>query len=185
MDPVTLHRRTVEAWTSRVAAVEDDQWDLPTPCPDWDVRALVNHVVSEDAWTVELLAGRTLSDVGDSLDGDLLGDDGAASAAQAASEAVSAAGLADPDGTVALSYGVEQVGEYLRQLSADHLIHAWDLAKATSGDLELASDLVTEVATWYADREELYRSAGLVGPRAEAAGDQAQDRLVAAFGRRP
>ncbi len=185
MDPVTLHRRTVDVWTSRVAAVRDDQWSLPTPCAEWDVRALVNHVAAEDRWTTELLAGRTLADVGDSLDGDLLGEDGAASAAQAAAGAVAAAGRADPDRTVSLSYGAERVGEYLLQLAADHLVHAWDLARATDGELELEADLVTAVAAWYADREDLYRSAGAVGPRVEGAGDRAQDRLLAAFGRHP
>ena len=51
MDLETLYRRTVEGWTARVEAVGPDQWAAPTPCEDWDVRTLVNHVVGEDAWT--------------------------------------------------------------------------------------------------------------------------------------
>ena len=39
------------------------------------MRDLVNHVVGEDRWTVPLVEGRTIADVGSSLDGDLLGDD--------------------------------------------------------------------------------------------------------------
>ena len=52
MDLNTLYHRTVECWADRVNAVADDQWDAPTPCRDWTVRDLVNHVVGEDRWTV-------------------------------------------------------------------------------------------------------------------------------------
>ncbi len=48
MDLETLYRRTVESWTARVQTVGADQWTAVTPCADWDVRELVNHVVGED-----------------------------------------------------------------------------------------------------------------------------------------
>ena len=48
MEDWALHRRAVEEWLQRVAAVDDEQWRRPTPCADWDVRALVNHVVGEE-----------------------------------------------------------------------------------------------------------------------------------------
>ena len=57
MDAAELHRRTVETWAARVRAVAADQWDGPTPCTDWNVRELVNHVVGEDAWTMPLMRG--------------------------------------------------------------------------------------------------------------------------------
>ena len=41
-----------------------------------------------------------------------------------------------------LSYGDEQMTEYVHQLSADHLIHGWDLAVATGGDVRLDPELV-------------------------------------------
>ena len=65
--------------------------------------------------------------------------------------------------TVHLSYGDEQPAEYVRQLAADHLVHAWDLAAATGGDRTLDPELVDEVAAWFAEREELYRAGGAVG----------------------
>ncbi|HLN76165.1 MAG TPA: nuclear transport factor 2 family protein, partial [Nocardioidaceae bacterium] len=79
-------------------------------------------------------------------------------------------------------YGDEEPGEYIRQLAADHLVHGWDLAAAIDGDTRMDPHLVTEVARWFGEREELYRSAGLVGPRAPLGGD-AQTNLLAAFGR--
>jgi uncharacterized protein (TIGR03086 family) len=183
MDVKTLHRRAVESWQRFVDGVGADQWDLPTPCTDWDVRALVNHVVGEERWTGPLLDGMTIAEVGDRFDGDLLGADPQAAGRTAAAE--SAAAVADKlDGidTVHLSYGDEDPGEYVHQLAADHLIHGWDLAAATGGDTKLDPELVKEVADWFADREELYRSAGAVGARTESSGDPQSD-LLAAFGR--
>ena len=46
----------------------------PPRAREWNVRELVNHVVGEDAWTVPLMRGATIAEVGDSLDGDLLGE---------------------------------------------------------------------------------------------------------------
>ena len=92
MDQETAYRRSVEGWTARVEAVGPDQWALPTPCADWDVRTLVNHVVGEDLWTGPLMRGATMEEVGDRFDGDLLGDDPRASARTAAAVAMSRRG---------------------------------------------------------------------------------------------
>ena len=185
MDLITLHRRTVEAWQQRLDAVGPKQWACPTPCVEWDVRALTNHVIGEEWWTRPLLQGMTIAEVGDRFDGDLLGSDPARVGRDASAEAAAAvdellAGIAQ----VHLSYGEEDAGEYVRQLSADHLVHGWDLAVATGQDATLDPALLTEVASWFADREELYRSAGVTGPRAAGGGDPQSD-LLAAFGRLP
>jgi len=183
MDLNTLYHRTVECWADRVNAVTDDQWDDPTPCTGWNVRDLVNHVVGEDRWTAPLVEGRTIAEVGDSLAGDLLGRDPVRSALDAAKEAATAVAEALPrGGTVHLSYGEEQVGEYVHQLAADHLVHAWDLAVSTGAESRLDPALVTEVAGWYAEREHLYRGAGMVAPRGVSHGG-GQGDLLAAFGR--
>ncbi len=183
MKLTTLHRRAVEHWSSRVAAVGDDQWDHPTPCAEWSVRELVNHVVGEELWTSPLLRGRTIEQVGDQFEGDLLGADPRAAARTAADQAV---GVVDTEvpagGRVHLSYGEEDMGEYVRQLCADHLIHGWDLAVATGGDTSMEAELVAEVGSWFAEREVMYREAGVVGPRPLSGGDPESD-LLAGFGR--
>ena len=118
MDLDTLYRRAVESWTDRVRAVDPDQWEGPTPCTDWNVRALVNHVVGEDLWTGPLMRGSTIEEVGDRLDGDLLGEDPVSTAVAAAAEAVAeVAGTLSDDGTVHLSYGEESMSEYVRRSS--------------------------------------------------------------------
>lgn len=183
MELITLHRRAVEQWAARVAAVKNDQWGDPTPCTEWSVRELVNHLVAEELWTVPLLRGRTIAEVGSQFDGDVLGEDLLGTARMAADAAVAIVDeIAPSGGHVQLSYGEEDMGEYVRQLCADHLIHGWDLAAATGGDTCLDPELVAEVGAWFAEREGMYRSGGAIGPRAWTAGDPQSD-LLAGFGR--
>jgi uncharacterized protein (TIGR03086 family) len=187
MHVTDLHRRSVEGFMARVDAIGAEAWAGPTPCPDWDVRALVNHVVNEDLWAVPLMEGATIEEVGNRFDGDLLGDNPAA-ATRAACETST---MATASGIVAgrivhLSFGDTPAEEYVRQLLADHLVHAWDLAAAIGADRTLDPALVSACAEWYADREDLYRQAGAVGAKVtvpDGAGEQ--DRLLGAFGRDP
>ena len=110
MDLLTTYRRSVEAWVLTVSKA--DAWGKPTPCTGWNVRELVNHVVGE-AMDRSLVQGRTIADVGDALEGDLLGDDPKEAARTAAAEAVDTVARKLPDGgSVHLSYGEEDVGEY-------------------------------------------------------------------------
>jgi uncharacterized protein (TIGR03086 family) len=183
MELMTLHRRAVEQWAARVAAVKKDQWGDPTPCAQWSVRDLVNHVVGEELWSAPLLRGKTIEDVGSQFDGDVLGGDPLQRARMTADEAAAVVDEIVPGGGhVQLSYGEEDMGEYVRQLCADHLIHGWDLAAATGGDASMDPELVAEVGKWFAGRESLYRTSGVIGPRLSGAGDP-QSELLAAFGR--
>ena len=54
---VELHRKALDEFGGASAAVPATAWHQPTPCPDWDVAELVNHVVGENRWAVPLLAG--------------------------------------------------------------------------------------------------------------------------------
>lgn len=186
MDIETLYHRTVDGWAARVDAVGTDQWAATTPCADWDVRTLVNHVVGEDLWTEPLVRGETIEEVGDRFDGDLLGDDPRGTATRAAGLAsVAVAGALPAGKPVHLSYGDEALEEYVAQLAADHLVHGWDLAVATGGDTALDGDVVEAVAAWFSEREEMYREGGVIGPRVEQAPGDAQSQLLAHFGRDP
>ena len=186
MELMDLYRRTVDTWTHALDGVGPQHWDGPTPCTEWTVRDLVNHVVGEDAWTAPLMRGATIADVGESLDGDLLGGEPQAVARRSAHEAVAAVEQTFAEGGVVhLSYGDETQGEYLRQLAADHLVHSWDLAAAVGGETALDPELVNEVADWFGDREELYRGAGAIGPRVDHHAMDPQATLLAASGRDP
>ena len=83
-----LYRRASDTFGAHVHRVRPDQWDLPTPCTEWDVRTLVNHVVGENRWAVPLFGGGTIAEVGDRFDGDLLGADPVAAWDESAAEAL-------------------------------------------------------------------------------------------------
>ena len=184
MDLMTMHRRAVENWVRTVEAVTEDQWEQPTPCTEWNVRDLVNHVVGEDLWTRPLLEGATVAEVGDRFDGDVLGSDPVAKAQASAAEATSAAEKHLPEkGMVSVSWGQISAEEYVNQLTADHLIHAWDLAAATGQDRHMDPELVASVHAWFAPNEDMIRSAGVIGAHAEMSGDP-QTELLAGYGRR-
>jgi uncharacterized protein (TIGR03086 family) len=186
MELERTYRRSVEYWKGTVRSVPAD-WSAPTPCAEWDVRTLINHVVGEDRWTKPLVDGKTIAEVGDEFDGDLLGEEPKATAFAAADEALTAVAERLPaGGKVHLSYGEEDIEEYIRQLVADHLIHGWDLAAATGQHRTLDPELVAEVAAWFRDREDSYRAGGSIAERPTSAkGGDPQADLLIAFGRDP
>lgn len=185
MDTIGLHRRAVENFAQKVQQISVDQWGQPTPCSEWDVRALVNHLVYEERWTKPLVDGKTIEEVGSSLDGDLLGDDPLAAVAASSAEATDAVDARVPEGgTVQLSFGETPIDEYVMQITADHLVHGWDLAAATGQNRLMDPELVAAVSEWFAPQAELWRSAGAIGPRFDAGGDPQSD-LLADYGRDP
>lgn len=184
MDVVALHRRACAEFDARVRRIGPTQWSDPTPCSDWDVRALVNHIVYENLWTAPLLEGKTVAEVGDRFEGDVLGEEPVASWERAVSEAGAAVAGTPMERTVHLSFGDFPADFYVAQLFADHLIHAWDLAKAIGDDDALDAELVAACAQWYAGMEQAYRESGAVAERPDAAGERdPQTELLAAFGR--
>jgi uncharacterized protein (TIGR03086 family) len=186
VDVRDLYARCSAGFVERVGEV-GDRWADPTPLPGWDVRALVNHLVNEERWTPLLFGGATIDDVGDRLDGDLLGADPPATvgeAAAAALVAVRAEGAVE--GTVHLSFGAHPGREYAMQLAADHLVHTWDLARALGAEVTLDEDAVAAVLHWFDGPEALYREAGVIGPRIDVAADAGpQAQLLGRFGRQP
>jgi len=181
-----IYRRAVEEFGRRMDAVRDDQWGNTTPCTDWNVRALVNHVVSEDRWVVPLLAGRTIDEVGSSLDGDLLGDDPKASWKQTHSDALDAvAGDGVTERIVSLSRGPTPAEVYLREVAADNVIHAWDLAMGTDGDAALDPELVEFAFAFYEPQAEIWRQFGAFGAEVVVPAEaDRQTKLLGMVGRK-
>lgn len=180
------HDRALEATGRLVAAVGPDQWNLPTPCDDWDVRVLVNHIVTGNFWAAELGGGKTIEEVGDRLDGDVLGDDPSAvwkESAVVASEVFSRPGALELP--AAVSYGPVPNEVYLGHRVLDVLVHGWDLASATGQDTVLDPELVE--ACWIVVepmRDELGASGAFGDGHVKAPeGADRQTELLAVLGR--
>jgi uncharacterized protein (TIGR03086 family) len=185
-DAPALYVAACDVFDEKVQAVRPHQWFLPTPCADWDVRMLVNHVTVEDMWAPHVLGGATIEEIGDMFAGDQLGDDPIATWQGTAPVAQAVASQPDiASRTVHLSTGEDTAASYLMQMFADHLIHAWDLAAAIGADRRLPPDLVAACGAWFADTRPMYLSAGLIAEAPEVPrGADGQTRLLAAFGRR-
>jgi uncharacterized protein (TIGR03086 family) len=141
--------RAHDGFDGRVRAVGLGQWTLATPCDEWTVRDLVNHVVWAQRWTPALLAGTNPAEVGTRLDGDLLGDDPVAAWADAAGATREAARRADLDRKIVTPYGEMSGGEFLALNTAEVCVHTWDLARSIGADETLDPGLVREVASRY------------------------------------
>jgi uncharacterized protein (TIGR03086 family) len=180
MGPVDLYRAAAGRALAVVEGVRADQLGLPTPCDEWGVQALVDHIVAGSAYllaamdgaTPEGVAGATAEDYRKRLD---------AVEAAAADPAALARTCTSP-------LGFEwTAGEAFAGTFMDTLIHTWDLATATGQDASLDPDLVaTCSALFLPDMPERGRAAGIIGPAVAVGPDaSAQDRLLAAMGRHP
>jgi uncharacterized protein (TIGR03086 family) len=184
IDPITALERSYEELAKVVADLRPDQLALPTGCPDWDVRALLNHVLGGAVMYIAANDGLLLGEE----NGDLVGED-----ASLATSEVAAANLESwrrpgalegertyPFGTFPAVAGlVSNVGEVA--------LHAWDIARATGQEARLDEDVATLVLGLYRQvpMDEL-RAHGVYGPEIPVP-DTApvQDQLLGFLSREP
>jgi uncharacterized protein (TIGR03086 family) len=182
----TLFRRAVDGFGRHVHAVAAGQWHDATPCDDWDVRVLVNHVTVEQLWVPPLADGATVADIGERLDGDQLGNDAVAAwdaAVDASLHAFEAPGALE--GTVMLSSGERPMSEYCWEMTTDALIHSWDLARGIRGDEALDSELSQLVYDRTRPIAEQLQETGMFKPPVPVPDDASlHTKLLALFGRR-
>jgi uncharacterized protein (TIGR03086 family) len=180
-----LHERALRATGDVVAKIGSDQWDQPSPNEGQTNRELLTHVVSGNLWVGELMAGKTIADVGDRLDGDVLGDDPVA--AYADSARIAGTAFHAPDAMsrpVAVSYGPVPGEVYARHRFFDVLIHGWDLAKGTGQDATIDPELLEACRRAIEPDLEAFRGAGALAPPIPVADDaDPQTAFLAALGR--
>lgn len=184
-DLVELFGTGVALFSERVAAVKDDQWDAPTPDDEWDVSALVRHLVDEHRWFPPLMHGQSLEAAGEIVEGtrDLPGDP-AREWQEASFASLDAAREPDaPDRTVHLSRGETPARDYLREMITDLTIHSWDLQAAIGNTFDIPPELVSfaaEVAGGWGSIPGLFKEPLTASPH-----DSALDALLKRTGRDP
>ena len=180
MDPVALFERGTRRSIEVMAKVRADQLGLPTPCREWTVQDLMDHMFGGTEYLLSAIEARppvarepaTVTDLAEGVAKvlDALQHDGVMT-----QTCVSPLGFDWP-----MSQAV--AGTFM-----DNLVHTWDLATATGQSADLDEDLVDAcVAMFLPDMPEHARAVGLVGP-AVAVGASASptERFLAAMGRRP
>lgn len=185
-DLKALYAKASKNYNDAVHAIRDDQWHLPTPCSEWDVRALMQHLVNEQLWVAPLLEGKTIAEVGDAFDGDNLGDDpigawdDASARARAAVEA-----LPSLQSVTHLSFGDFPAEEYLNQMLFDLHIHGWDLRTGIGADTTLDPELTDYLMPWAIPAMKAYEAAGVTAAPPPIPDDASpQTKILALSGRR-
>ena len=181
---IAVLERALDQTGRIVAGVRPDQLGLATPCTEWDVRALTNHIV------VDLLQF-TASVRGDAWErptAEVIGDDPAGDYRRAAAGLLAAwRDEGALDRKIELPGGAQVPAEWrLGQHVADVVVHGWDLASALGVQTELDPELARFSLDW--GRENLrpeFRGRAF-GPEVTAAEDAPlYERLAAFFGREP
>lgn len=192
---VERYLRAAEEFERVLRTVSPEQWGLPTPCPEWDVRRLVNHMARGDLNYAGLAGGGTGSEFLRLRDADALGDDPVGAYARSVRECA---------GAFARTGALEQVLDHplgpvsgrqaLAVRTTDSVVHTWDLARAIGADETADAE---QIAWVDGHLREIY--AGLtLAPGTDAGGrffaePQAgspqgaspRDRLLLRFGRVP
>jgi uncharacterized protein (TIGR03086 family) len=138
MDPLVAHQRAQDVFSRVLARVKPHQMDAPTPCEQWTVRDVIEHVIGGNERVV-IRAGLRREPA--ARPGDLVQAHRAtASAAQAV--------FAAPAGMKTmfeLPIGRVPGSAFIRIRTTDALAHAWDLAKATGQSTDLDPELATQM----------------------------------------
>jgi uncharacterized protein (TIGR03086 family) len=172
------HRRACQGFTAVVQAVLADGWGTPTPCSEWDARALIEHVIGFHEFLLLRPLGVRAARPREN---------------PAARWAATAPAIEQALGHPGLSRQVDYFDgetrrpvDVLSAITGDVVIHTWDLARAIGAPERLDADLCATAfdaarATMGAsDRSGLF--ARPVPVRSDAS---TQDRLLALRGRDP
>jgi uncharacterized protein (TIGR03086 family) len=171
-----------------VDGIQPDQMSAATPCSEWDVRAVLNHVTGGSIMFAECVENGSISDeeFGRLMSTDLVGDQPSAVFGAAADRALAAFGQPGAlERIVTLPFGTMPAGVAASIAIFDLTVHALDLAQATGQSTELDPDVLQ--AGWDAAQAMLspeLRAGGLFAEAKPCADDAPlADRLLAFSGR--
>ena len=144
MDEIELLRGILSGTGDVIEGVGDDQWDLATPCPDYDVSALVDHILG---WARSFAAGAN----GEKLEGDPSdhhrGDDPAGEFRATAARIVDGWEEHGFDRQVSIGGGESPASMAFNMTVMEYLTHGWDLATATGQPMPWSEQEAAEVLT--------------------------------------
>jgi uncharacterized protein (TIGR03086 family) len=184
---VGLLERALDQTEAIIAGIGAGQAALPTPCADWDVRALVRHLIGQDLRNFTVAARGEMADW--QAPAEDVGDDWAAAFRDRAAQLMAVWRDADLDRPITMPGGGQAPlrGRASQQIS-EMAVHGWDLVKATGQRASLDPQLAGHALDW---------SHGMLRPEARGPGKAfglevpvapdapIYDRLAGWFGRDP
>jgi uncharacterized protein (TIGR03086 family) len=170
--------------------IRPEQLELPAPAewsqtPDPTLLDIVAAHAYDEAWVPDVLAGRTIEEVGDKYGGDLLGGDELESYDRLNDAATVAANRPlGADDTVHLSYGDFPVSTYFEHIATYRAFQAWSIAKLIGlDDYALPPQLVDLLWEIVEPQIDAWREMGVFPPAVPAPeGADRQTQLLAKTG---
>ena len=186
MSEVELMGNVITETKKVVAGIKPDQLANPTPCTEWDVKALLNHITGGSLMFAVCVESGSIADdeMGRLMTSDLVGDDYVREFGAAADRAIAAFNAPGAlEKMVTLPFGTMPASVALQIAVFDVTTHALDLAHATGQSTEAISPEVLQ-ATWDAGQAMIgpdFLEAGLFGPPQDAPADAPLDDQILAF----
>ncbi len=178
-NPIDLYSAAVKGPRETIGGVKSSQLGDSTPCSEWNVQALMEHIVGGTGMVSGSLSGA----------GPQPAPQGTSHAAAFDAGAAKVLDLANAPGvlekTIPSPMGDMPGGQLLSAMFMDTLIHGWDLAKATGQSTDMPADLAETCYAMFGPMADEWRKMGVFDPRVEVAEDAStQVKLLGALGRR-
>ena len=188
MDTLKAMQRVIDQTATIVEGTTLSQLGSPTPCTDWTVRDVINHITGGATMFAVCIEEGSCPDelLGQLVTGDNLGDDYKSAFRQAANRALEAGNRNGAlEKVVKLPFGEMPAGVALNLAVFDVTTHAADLARATGQTIEDTELLETALEVGRQMIGSEMRQPKLFGPEQPVpANASAADRLLAFAGRR-
>lgn len=179
-NPFDLYAEAVKSTRVLIGGVKPSQLGDATPCSEWNVKALVDHLVGGAGFFAA------------SLEGVAPQPPSSGGSAQAAYDEVTGRVLAaaQKPGVLDKSYQTpfgEMPGHaFMFGAFMDTVIHGWDLARATGQNTRLNDQHAEILYQAFAPQMDGMRQAGVFGPPVQVLPNAStQDKLLGMMGRKP
>lgn len=180
MDPVHAMQETHQVVATMLDQLTPEHREMQTPCKQWVAHDLVGHMAGGALMFSSVLAGEQPNVPDDPI------ADGPAAGWAAASAALAASATADNlEALRQAPFGEMPGAVLLSVISADHLVHAWDLSRATGIDHGISDELAEfAMGCWQAALPDAARDGDAFDQVQPCADDApAMDKVAAFTGR--
>ncbi|MCP2261747.1 TIGR03086 family protein [Streptoalloteichus tenebrarius] len=192
MDTVDLVGPGLAFTRSKIVGMGAAGLDGPTPCSEWTLRQLLNHLIGTMGALGRVLGGEvvdpaemnpSVTSAADHVGQDPLAAFDAAAAVALAARPTDERAMSRP---CAMPVGELPAGAVANLLALDATVHGWDVARATGQDPTIPDELAERILAFARGFVRPSVRGGAIGEEVPVAADASpSDRLVAFLGRRP